>query len=112
MGLKELKRVRDWVNDHERDLAQTHAVDIFERILLACPLGQLFRVSSMFLAYPHGTSLENERNYFLGNIDALLFDIEAEIHVFCAILVLAKLPGRYRDIFRLVYKEYLPRFTT
>lgn len=35
---------------------------------------------------------------------------ELKTHRECAVLVLAKLPLRYHDVFRAVYKDYLPSF--
>lgn len=105
-----LKGVREWIRTDRRVLTQAHAVNIFEKIMLACPIKRIPRVSAMLFEYPHGTSSETQRAHFLSTIDATLFHIEAENHAHCAVLVLVRLKGKYRDIFRLVYEEYLPRF--
>lgn len=42
-------------------------------------------------------------------LNNLLYEMNQDAHALCAILVLAKLPQRYHDIFRSVYKDYLPR---
>jgi hypothetical protein len=61
----------------------------------------------LFSTAPYAT----KREFMISMLNHALFLLRGIEHAHCAILVLVKLPRKYNDIFRTVYKEYLhPQF--
>lgn len=100
---QELERIRDdlWLGYANLDT-------VWGDIRKAIPREIWVSSATIFNLFPGATANEFGPIVVIGSIDFILFQMEARDLKLCAILVFAKLPLRYHDVFRAVYREYLP----